>query len=118
MHPVLGSSRRILARTNRRMFSGLLISTTPVAIAVVCGAHERISCFDASLPGRQAHEKNESPGGWFQVSGGERERTERGEGRRRGERTASTEQEHEARWSVHFPLAWGRGVLACRHVGA
>ena len=56
MHPVLGSSRRILARTNRRMFSGLLISTTPVAIAVVCGAHERISCFDASLPGRQAHE--------------------------------------------------------------
>ena len=57
MHPVLGSSRRILARTNRRMFSGLLISTTPVAIAVVCGAHERISCFAASLPGREAHER-------------------------------------------------------------
>ena len=60
MHPVLASSSRILALTNRRMFSGLLIRTTPVAIAVVCGAHERISCLAASLPDAEQHTRTRS----------------------------------------------------------
>ena len=79
MHPVLASSRRILALTYRRMFSGLLIRTTPVAIAVVCGAHERISCLAASLPDAERTRTRVShcrpvPGAWWRARAHRRRR--------------------------------------------
>jgi len=87
MQPVLASSKRILALTNRLMFSGLLIRTTPVAIAVVCGAHERISCLAASLPGNTEPRRASVPGDWCRVTavGCGRRRTEGGKCLRRSE---------------------------------
>ena len=64
MHPVLGSSNRMRALTNLFMLSGLLMSTTPVSTAVVCGAHDFISALDASFPAATEAVEGESRAIW------------------------------------------------------